>query len=162
MERQEFEVLVARVEKLERRVRVVVAGWVLSVTAFVILGVAVQQATSQPEVLRARHIMVVDAAGRPRIALSVTPDGSSVLGFRDAAGQVRIGLLVLPNGSPALEFRDAAGRPRIGLSAAPDGTSVLDLRDAAGRVRIMLGLTRDGEPLLGLYDAARRRLFAAP
>jgi hypothetical protein len=113
MERQEFEVLVARVEKLEQRVRVVVAGWVLSVTAFVILGVTVQQATSQPEVLRARHILVVDAAGRPRIGLTVGPDGRPAVGLQDATGRPRIALSVAPDGGPVLGLHDAAGQPRI-------------------------------------------------
>jgi hypothetical protein len=90
--------------------RVVVAGWVLSVAVFVLLGVAVQQAVSQPEVLRARRIEVVDTAGRLRIALGVASDGSPGLGFWDTTGRVRIALVVDPDGSPGLSLHDAAGR----------------------------------------------------
>jgi hypothetical protein len=43
------------------------------------------------EVLRARRIEVVDAAGRPRIRLTVLPDGPG-LTLMDAAGRGRIGL----------------------------------------------------------------------
>jgi len=138
MERQESELLLARVERLERRLRVAVVGWVVSIATVVVLGVAVQ-AISQPEVLRARRIEVVDTAGRARIVLGVLPDGSLGLGLWDAAGRPRIGLGVAPDRSPALGLSDAAGRPRIGLVVLPDGS-----------------------PVLGLWDAARRELFRAP
>lgn len=65
--------------------RVVVAGWVFSVATFVLLGVAVQQAVSQPEVLRARRIEVVNAAGRAYIVLGVSPDVAPGLNILDAA-----------------------------------------------------------------------------
>lgn len=42
MERHEADVLLARVERLERRMRVVVAGWVVSVAILAFLGVAVR------------------------------------------------------------------------------------------------------------------------
>jgi hypothetical protein len=134
MERQEFEALRARVESLERRMRIAVAGWVLSVVALVVLGVAAQQAVSQPGVLRARSFEVVDAAGRRRIGLGVLPDGSPKLGLHDAAGRTRAGLAVLPGGSPVLALDDAAGRTRIMLTLTPDGSPWLTLNDAAGRV----------------------------
>lgn len=137
-EGQEFEILRERLERLERRMRVVVAGWVLSVAVFVLLGVTVQQAVSQPEVLRARRIDVVDAAGRIRIMLAVTPDGS------------------------VLAFSDAAGRQPITLGVLSDGSSALGFADAAGRKRIMLGVLSEGSPGLGLLDAAGRVLFRAP
>lgn len=133
-ESPEVEILRARVERLERRMRMVVAGWVVSVAVFVLLGVAVQQAVSQPEVLRARRMEVVDAAGRVRIALTVLPDGSAALALGDAAGQGRITFNVAPDGSAGLGFQDAAGRSRILLGVAPDGSPGLALGDAAGRM----------------------------
>jgi hypothetical protein len=133
-EGQEFEILRARLQRLERRVLVVTLGWVLSVATFVLLGVAVQQAVSQPEVLRARRIEVVDAAGRLRILLGVLPDGTPMLGLSDAARRLRIGLAVHPNGLAQLTLGDAAGRTRISLALLLDGTPSLFLQDAAGRV----------------------------
>lgn len=182
-EGQEFEILRARVERLERRMRVVVAGWVLSVAAFVFLGVTVQQAASQPETLRARRIEVMDAAGQPRIRLAVSvPDGSPqltllgaagqgtvlltvfrsgpVLGLADAAGQTRILLGVFPSGSGLL-LKDAAGRSRIELVDL-DRLFGLSLKDAAEKERIGLYTLPDGSPRLSLYDAAYGVLFRAP
>ena len=110
MERQEFDFLRTRIERLERRMRMVVAGWVLSVAVVVLLGVAVQQAVSQPEVSRTRRIEVVDAAGRRRILLGIDPDGSPVLALWDTAGRPRILLSIRPDGAPGLSLWDAAER----------------------------------------------------
>lgn len=161
MERQEFEVLRTRVQRLERRMRVAVAGWVVSVVVVVLLGVAVQQAVSQTEVLRARRIEVVDAAGRRRIILEVLPDGTSGLSLWDAAGQARIALTVLPDGPPSVGLGDGV-LSRILLTVLPDGTPGLSLRAAAGRTGISLSLLPDGSPLFSLQDAAGRTLFRAP
>lgn len=133
-ESPEVEILRARLERLERRMRVVVAGWVLSAVVFVLLGVAVQQAVSQPEVLRARRIEVVDAAGRASIMLGVTPDGKvPLLLFFDATGETRGLLGMTLNGGLQLRFNDAAGRARIVLATSPDRPEVV-LTDATGRV----------------------------
>jgi len=162
MEQQEFEALRKRLDRVERRLRVAVVGWVVSIATVVVLGVAVQQAVSQPEVLRARSFEVVDAAGRVRIALAVGRDGSSGLGLYDVAGRVRGVLSVLPDGSPGLGLYDAAGQARIGLGLLPDESPWLSLLDAAERERIALDVFPDGSPMLTLKDAAGRVLFRAP
>lgn len=157
------EVLRERLERLEGRMRVVMTGWVLSVAVFVLLGVTAQQTASQPEVLRARRIEVVDAAGRQRIGLGVAADGISHLSLRDAGGQIRTMLGVAPDGSgSALGFHDAAGEIRAVLGIAPDGMTWLTLRDAAGQMRLRLAVFPDGSPRLTLHDAAERVLFRAP
>lgn len=139
MEHLEFAVLQARVERLERRMRVVVAGWVVSAVVFVLLGVAVQQAVSQSEVVRARRIEVVDEAGRTRALLAARPG----------------------DGAPALHFLDATGRLRIALVTV-EGSTGLSLYDAEGRTRIVLAILPDAPPGLRLWDAAGRVLFRAP
>lgn len=110
MEGQGLEALRARLEQVERRLRFAAVAWVASVLVAILLGVAAQQAVSQPEVLRARRIEVVDAAGRTRISLGTAPDGTSWLGLQDAAGEIRAGLAVFPDGSPRLTLWDAAER----------------------------------------------------
>jgi hypothetical protein len=178
MEHQEFDILRARVERLERRMRVVVAGWVLSVAVFVLLGVAVQQAISQPEVLRARRIEVVDAAGRERIGLDVNPEGNARMQFLDVRGRTRMFLttdgpgialfdeagdillaisLGFRGSSPTIMLRDAAARgsSSIALSAGSGGPS-LTFRDLSGRSRFFLFTSNDGKSLLELSDSAER------
>jgi hypothetical protein len=83
------------------------------------------------EVLRARRIEVVDAAGRMRIGLGVRSDGLPGLTLRDAAGRVRVGLVVLPEGT-GLNLSDAAGRTRATLAVHPDGSPRFLLLDATG------------------------------
>jgi hypothetical protein len=150
----EVENLRARLERLERRTRMVVAGWVLSVVVFMLFGTTVRQATSQPEILRAQRIEVVDATGRTRIALAVHPDGEAGLILVDAAGRTRAGLMLTPDGSPGLILRDAAGRTRVGLVVRQEGTPDLGLTDVTGRLRILLFVHPDGSPGLRLQDAA--------
>lgn len=128
--------------------------WILSVAVFTFLGVAVHRAVFKPEVLRARRIEVVDAAGRPRIGLVVTPEGSSGLALWDAAGQMCTMLAAGPDGTPFLSFWDAAERGRILLGFRPDGTVGLSLGDDAERTRIRLVVDPDGTPELSLLDAA--------
>ncbi len=110
MEKQDLEALRLRLERVERRLRFAAVAWVAGVLVVILLGVAVQQAISQPEVLRARRLEVVDTAGRVRAALGMASDGSSALGLWDATGRVRIAIVVDPDGSPGLSLHDAAGR----------------------------------------------------
>lgn len=81
MERQEFEALQARVHKMERRPSMTLLGWATSLTVLVVLWGAVQQATSQPAVLRARAFEVTDELGRVRIVLDAAA-GEPRLQFR--------------------------------------------------------------------------------
>jgi hypothetical protein len=170
MEYQDVEVLRSRLDRLERRMRFLVAGAVLSVGTFVLLGVAVRQAASQPEILRARRIEVVDAVGRTRIILAVFPEGPAdpggprlVLG--DAEGRARIILAVFPEGpvgGPRLFLSDVERRVRISLGVPSDGPS-FSLSDAEGRTRIGLDVLRErsfagvivGGPSITLNDAER-------
>lgn len=128
MERQEFEALRALVE------RAVVVGLVLSVAVLVLLGVAVQQAAFQPEVLRVQRIEVVDATGRPRTVLGTFPGEVHGIRFLDATGHASGAIGIAADGMSALSFRDAAGRVRAGFWVAPDGSPELYLWDAVGRV----------------------------
>jgi len=57
-----------------------------------------------------RRLVVVDAAGKERVLLTVTEIGP-VLGLYDAAGETRTQLAAW-TGSTALTLHDAAGRPR--------------------------------------------------
>jgi len=172
-ESPEVELLRSRVDKLEQRVRMVVMGWVLGVTVFLLLGVAVRQAISQPEVLRARRIEVVDAAGRARISLLVAPDGNYAQFLLQGAAGESIGLAVFADRTLSLSLADATRvRLQLALHRFPDGSG-LTLYDAAGEKRIVLALSNlrqtlppykfvNGPPSLMLYDAAGRLRFEAP
>ncbi len=158
MELQESKALLARVERLERRMRVVVAGWVVSVAVFVLVGVAVQQAVSQPEILRVRRIEVVDDMRRTRIELNggSQPDERPGLRLIDPAGHKRIELTGegRPDWSPWLTIADAKGEAIMELTQ-----SSLRFWDRTRQRRIFLGvpdwsLTPEGVAKLGRIGLA--------
>jgi hypothetical protein len=62
------------------------------------------------EVVKARRLEMVDAAGNRRAVLSVLPDGNMALLLSDAAGNLRATLNLAPDGSPGLALGNARGR----------------------------------------------------
>ncbi len=155
MERHEFEVIRARLEKVECRLRVALVGWVVSVVALVLLAAGVQHATSQPTALRVRSLEVVDEQGLARIALSVdrvpgeseVRPGVSGIWLLDTAGRHLAALGSAPNGFSSLSFNDPARPSQFGALSL-DGLILSD-RKGTGRVQ----LSFDG---LGLWDTGRR------
>ncbi len=175
MEYQEVEAIQARLQTVERRLRLTLMGWVVSFVILVLLGAAAQHATSQPTVLRARSLEVIDDAGRARIVLSAdsvpgepeAQPGVSGLWLLDAMGRPLASLSSAPNGYSSLSFNDPIrplqfgtfsldglilsdtnGRGRIQL--IPDG---LSLWDKGRRMRILLALQSDGGAGLTIFDA---------
>ncbi len=155
MEHNELEVISARLEKVERRLRMILGGWVVSFVALVLLGGASQYATSQSTALRVRSLEVVDQQGLARIVLSVdrVPGDSEVrpgisgIWLLDARGRPLATLSSAPNGSSSLSFNDPR-RPLQFGTVSLDGLILSDLR---GRGRIQL--SSDG---LSLWDTGRR------
>ncbi len=159
MDAHEFDKLHTRVRTVERRLRLVVTGWIFSLVAFVLLGLWVQQAISQPSVLRARRLEITDDAGQPRIAMDAVGQRPSVW-LSDGSGKRRLGLAVIPPGVPVLWLLDPEERKRIELSVLPDGAGALVLSDSPGRSRIWLNVGADGTPSLSLLEfLARPRIL---
>ncbi len=174
MERHELDVVRTRLEKVENRLRMTLVGWVVSLIALVLLGAAVQHATSQPLVLRARSLEVVDEQGLARIILSAdrvpgqseARPGVSGIWLLDASGRHLATLNSAPNGFSSLSFRDPTrplqfgtltleglmlsdgkGTGRVQLSS--DG---LSLWDTGRRMRILLALQADRGVTLTFFD----------
>ncbi len=159
MDVHEFDKLHTQVRTVERRLRLVVTGWILSLVAFVLLGLWVQQAISQPSVLRARRLEITDDAGQSRIAMDAVGQRPSVW-LSDGSGKRRLGLAVIPPGVPVLWLLDPEERKRIELSVLPDGAGALVLSDGPGRSRIWLNVGADGTPSLSLSEfLARPRIL---
>ncbi len=155
MEPHELDVIHARLEKAERRLRMTLVGWVGSLVALVLLGAGVQHATSQPTALRVRSLEVVDEQGLARIVLSVdrvpgegeVRPGVSGIWLLDASGRRLATLGSAPNGFPSLSFSDPA-RPLPFGTLSLEGLILSD-REGTGRVQ----LSSDG---LSLWDTGRR------
>lgn len=164
MESQEVALLRQRLERLERRTRVAIAGWVVSIAVLVLLAAAVPHAAPQYPVLRARGIEVVDERGQVRMTLNATkwPE----LRMYDPAGKTRI--LLDGSEAPGLGMSSGEDKSRIALQLVPPslagpvlhGASLL-ITDSAGNLRISIGVSRDGPALL-MYNAAGKLVFSAP
>jgi len=140
----------SRVEKLERANRKL---WiVLLLTIALSGGVLFMRHAATPGVsdLTTKSLAVVDAAGKPRMALGVEK-GVSGLFFYDEALHMRAGLAVLKDG-PELSLYDKAGIMMIRLNAAEHGPG-LDFYDEAKHLRASLSVTKYGPTVL-LGDAA--------
>jgi hypothetical protein len=79
--------LQVRLQRIERRLHVVLMGWGLSVLVLALLGIAVQKAATQPSTVRAQSFEIVDKTGMARVLLGMTSDGSPGLRIRDSKGQ---------------------------------------------------------------------------
>jgi hypothetical protein len=118
---------------------------------------SVEAQAKQPavaDVVRARRLEVVDAAGKTRAGLSLGPDGGPRLLLFDASEKPRATLSVDSKGSPRLLLSGEAGKTRASLSVGPDGSPRLFLFDASEKLRASLGVESNEGPRLHLYDAA--------
>lgn len=101
----------------------------LSIAAVLAVGVLAglsQTDHRQPEALTAKSLVIVDAAGKPRIELAVADDAAFV------------------------KFRDQQGKCRLSMNAGPDGAR-LSLHDDHERSRAMLAIIKEG-PSFSLID----------
>ncbi len=173
----ELQAIQHRLHTLERRQRLTLIGWVGSLVV-VLLGAAAAQVFSQPEILRARGLEIVDDAGKVRIALTVDrvpgmPSGQrgvSGVWIMDGSGTHLAALNSTPAGAASLTFLDPAhplqfggvsldgliisdrkGRGRVQVS--PDG---LGLWDVGRRMRLLLALHEDQDVGLTLFDPTGR------
>ncbi|MGQ0570194.1 MAG: hypothetical protein ACT4P5_11840 [Armatimonadota bacterium] len=162
MERAELDSLRSRLQHVERRQQAMWAAWLGCLIVVAVLGIAVPQAASQADIVRARGVEVVDAAGIVRISLSVLPDGTSELTLAEPAGKGRMWLNVRSDGGSGLALSDATGRGRIWIASHSDRSSGLILSDGTGKGRIWMGAFADGTNGLVLLDPMGRVLFQAP
>lgn len=150
----ELSAIQLRLRALERRQRFTIIGWVASLV-LVLLGAATAQVASQPEVLRARGLEIVDQSGKTRIVLSVDrvpgmtsgQPGVAGLWILDGLGTHVAALSASPTGVTSLTFLDPAHPLQFG-GVSLDG---LILSDRKGRGRVQM--SSDG---MSLWDVGRR------
>jgi hypothetical protein len=136
----ELESLRARVERLERRARLLAATAVVATAlAAAVLLAPPSQAQQMAESTRVRQLVVEDAGGRPRL----------VLGQLDAPGSTR---------RFGMRINDPNGAERFGVAFMDDGRMVLGL-DAlpgtgndANRERITLAADEKGGAAIRFLD----------
>jgi len=161
MDQVAYVALEARLSQVERRLRATRAGWLFSVVALAVLGMGVQQAASQNEVLRTGGLEIVDAAGVARIAFRLRGEEAEVV-IADAQGRDRIWFNVAPDGTPGAVFTDSTGVGRLWITARPERPAGLIFSDGTGRGRVWLGAFSEASTGLVLVDANGKVIFQAP
>jgi len=98
--------------------------------------------------------LISDSAGRPRIALHVSPDDVPALDLLDASGAPRVHVALDSDGAPMATLFGPADRPAQALvGVTSDGSAHLRLVQPSGRTRLFLSLQPDGTPYFSLMDA---------
>ena len=99
--------------------------------------------------------LVSDSAGRPRLALHVSPDDVPALDLLDVSGSPRLHVALGADGAPVLNLFGGAERPAQALlTVTADGAAHLRLAHADGHTRLFCSIQPDGTPYLSLMDAA--------
>jgi hypothetical protein len=95
-----------------------------------------RQAASQPSVIRAQRIEIVDGQGRVRIALQAEGSltGTATISLRDRQERERMLLAVLSDGSSEIVFRDPQEFARLWLQMLSAGSSEIQIKDSKGQV----------------------------
>jgi len=152
---RDMQAVVDRLGKLERQSR----RWRLAAFLATIGLVAVfaMAQTSTPRELNAERVTaraftLIDSTGKTRARWGSTEDGPALFLF-DEAGRARVGLAATKEGSAGLELYDAAGNRKVGLNVTNDEPRLF-LYDDAGKMRAGLTVSKDGSAALGFYDAA--------
>ncbi len=109
-----------------------------------------------------RELLVVDAAGRQRAVLTVTPDDLARMSFFSPSGKRRLAMGVLADGEPAVGLYDTEGRARIGLNVPLDDSASVHLVDKSGRARANLVQLPNGNSTFEIYSEDGRLLWHAP
>jgi hypothetical protein len=155
MSASEAQALRARLARLEARVVLITAGWILTIAALVLFGPLTPRAATQPQVIRTPALEIVDARGQVRATLDSVNRKPSLWLYGDD-GRRRAGLIVGTGSVPELVLADAEGRPRITLGAGLERAAEIRITDSRGRPRIGLWIGYDDEPGIWLFDELAR------
>jgi len=155
-----------RTKKLERRLRFVTCGWVLTVGVVLVSAWTWQSKSETVDTLRARQIVLVDEKGTERVYIgSPVPDPmmggkrqkrrspATGLILNDADGNETGGFSVLSDGTLAF-CGDYKGYERLCLYFLPNGKSGLLVEDENQKDRVSLGINDSGQSELLLDDGA--------
>jgi hypothetical protein len=101
--------------------------------------------------------LVSDSAGRPRVALHVSPEDAPAFDLLDATGAPRVHVALGEDGSPVLTLFGATENPAQALlTVSNEGAAHLRLAQADGHTRLFCSLQPDGTPYLSLMDGEGR------
>ncbi len=128
----------------------------------VVAAEARQPRTVTAERIIAQEIQLVDASGRQRAELSVTPDDLARLSFLTTSGKRRLAMGVLADGESAVGLYDAQGRVRIGLNVPLDDSASIHLVDKTGRNRANFVQLPNGKSSFEIFNEDGHLVWSAP
>ncbi len=158
--------LTDRVERLERRLRWVLCGWISSIVLLVSMFIATPKVLTAPPAdrLTIRSLAITDEKGVERIRIAAPlPDAmendqaqhrrspANGVQFNDAKGNERGGLSMLDDGSMLLCF-DSNSSEATCMYVMPSGERGFSITDDKSRDRAELILSADKEVKLVLND----------
>jgi hypothetical protein len=142
MNRDEVVELTNRLQRVERRVFIMGAGWLLSIVMLVVLWTGTQHASSQtsPSSVRVRSLTIVDQNDQRRLSLGVTDKGHGIFQLYDSSGKERVNLGISTGGNAGAWFSDAAEKVRIHLGVDFGKAPEIWFADENGNERLHLGV----------------------
>jgi hypothetical protein len=161
MDQKEGEALARRLRQVERRMGVIVAGWLLSILLLAVLWVGMQQVSSQtimPQVIKARTFNVVDQNDHTRVTIGLSDQGNAGIWLYDVAGKSRVHMGVDFARAPSIWFADENGNERIRLGLADAQARSMSQDQANAPTRLWLAVDPTGAPRLGVYTGGKERL----
>jgi hypothetical protein len=136
-----------RLEKLERRNRLLLIGLVLAVAVFV-LGALADEKTFN--IIRANRFILEGENGKLRAVLEVDKSGSTSLSMRDENEKIRT-ILSVSKDELGLYLYNENEKPRTILSMSKNEPGLM-LLDENGKERAMLSI-KNNSPGLSMFDA---------
>ena len=109
-----------------------------------------------------REVQLIDASGRTRADLNVTPDDLARLSFLTTSGKRRLAMGVLADGESAVGLYDAQGRVRIGLNVPLDDSASVHLVDKTGRNRANFVQLPNGNSSFEIFNEDGHLVWSAP
>jgi len=169
--------LVARVNRLERenrRMKLVGILVLLGVAAVMVMG---QAGSGKQRIVTAEKFVLQDEGGKERGLLFANPDGIAGLMLSDSKGNPRFMAAVKPDGDTSLNiFGDRKNRMALGangiafkiqdedrafITLQDNGDPLLKYTDKYGKRRLFLMLNK-GAPLMGIMDDYGKVIWSAP
>jgi hypothetical protein len=115
-----------------------------------------------PRTMSAQEILLVDAEGNTRCALSLNKDGEPGLSLYDHHGKQRIAIQISEDEGPGFKLFNAAGVLRISMMISGDQIPALRLFDSQRHPRALLGVDPEGEAALAFYSQEGKLLRELP
>ncbi|MDP3766757.1 MAG: hypothetical protein Q8S13_01965 [Dehalococcoidia bacterium] len=143
-----LDAMAVQLARLERANR-----WWRRSAAFALLAITMIGLTAQvmppSRVLEIEQLVLRDASGRIRVALSALDDESIVLTFRDRLERDRLAIGLLPEGAPLMSLYDEHRRRRAAFGMVDTHAPGLMLFGEDGTSRARLALEGDAPRFVG-------------